>query len=268
LPEALPLPYPGHDQPCGIPVYFYGPRYGGFQGLFRSLLLYLASKFGIPELSNKVMDSIQEQHKASGQGFEPADVEKIFRFRKRGDGQLWNYCAAQVIGSLFWGKGKGEWATEFKKVSRKNPRLEPELFHMLMKNGRVIHKNEASHRKRIKREAFGPCYYHVHEEGQTCASIAEEAERMAKEAEEEAAEAKKKAKKKKSKKTKVSVAVEIKKEVQSEVEVAAPAAPRITNPPSFGVRRGGVSRGGGYDHGRGYVTRWFRPPTTNKFPYH
>ena len=92
------------DNPQGMETlveYLYSPSLPENMTFKAIMSLYrLADRFAIPGLLNKLMDYIRESHKVSGKEFRPKQVKYIFNHRSNGDGKLWKYCAAQVLGNL------------------------------------------------------------------------------------------------------------------------------------------------------------------------
>jgi hypothetical protein len=105
-------------------------------------LYYLASKFQMHKLLSELIDYIQTRHLDSGNVFGPTQISHIFENRDAGGGQLWEYCAKQIIGCLIWGKKRSSWVSKFEEVCKVNPDLGPALFQVLLTSGRSIYQEQ------------------------------------------------------------------------------------------------------------------------------
>lgn len=141
---------------------------------FRRLYM-LADKFNMPGVLNKLLDHIQVKYATSGAIFEPKEIISIYHIRTTGNGKLWKYCCAQVIGSWQSGKVESSWAEKFKQKCHGQNAMLKDMMMMQISEGALISSNELVRQKLVNGES-GICQFHIHEEGEVCGKEAEESQ--------------------------------------------------------------------------------------------
>jgi hypothetical protein len=136
-------------------------------------LYILADKFNMPGVLNKLLDHIQEKYATSGAIFDPKEIISIYRIRTAGNGNLWKYCCAQVIGSWQSGMVESSWAQKFKQTCYNQNAMLKDMMMMQINEAAVISSNELV-RQSILNGERGICQFHIHEEGEVCGKEAEE----------------------------------------------------------------------------------------------
>jgi hypothetical protein len=139
---------------------------------FRRLYI-LADKFNMPGVLNKLLDHTQEKYATSGAIFDPKEIISIYSIRTAGNGNLWKYCCAQVIGSWQSGMVESSWAEKFKQTCYNQNAMLKDMMMMQINEGAVISSNELVRQKILNGER-GICQFHIHEEGGVCGKEAEE----------------------------------------------------------------------------------------------
>jgi hypothetical protein len=141
---------------------------------FRRLYI-LADKFNMPGVLNKLLDYIQVKYATSGAIFEPKEIINIYSIRTAGNGKLWKYCCAQVIGSWQSGEVESSWAEKFKQKCYSQNAMLKDMMMMQISEGALISSNELVRQMLVSGER-GICQFHIHEEGEVCGKKAEESE--------------------------------------------------------------------------------------------
>ncbi len=139
---------------------------------FRRLYI-LADKFNMPGVLNKLLDHIQVKYATSGAIFDPKEIISIYSIRTAGNGKLWKYCCAQVIGSWQSGMVESSWAEKFKQKCYNHNAMLKDMMTMQISEGAVISSNEVVWQN-ILNGKRGICQFHIHEEGEVCGKEAEE----------------------------------------------------------------------------------------------
>jgi hypothetical protein len=163
--------------------------------VFRRLYI-LADKFNMPSVLNKLLDHIQVKYATSGAIFEAKEIISIYSIRTTGNGNLWKYCCAQVIGSWQSGKVESSWAEKFKQKCYSQNAMLKDMMMMQISEGALIYSNELVRQKFVNGKR-GICQFHIHEVGEVCGKEAEESQSVREVDKMKKAEKSKKAKKRK-----------------------------------------------------------------------